>query len=431
MNQDNNSDDLMNLFSSGAVLNVQSNISDDEPSGLEVNANNQSNMESVSPTINSLPNNSVFESSTTNSEVQTNITDTVVISLTTSNVLNVDTEQSQVSVVSDSENTATSSSLEENNTNESTNNLTNGPMPELEEIDDNELLISFVGKNADKILNKRFNFSGFFFSFFYMFYRKMFLYGLSVFIINLIVLNVYYNPLIILLFNIAVGIEVNKIYQKHAKNKINSVKTNHPFGKMEDLKRECGIQGGTNGGFIFAGSIISVGFTFLLVIVLSMFGITNGFISMIKGVSSGENGVYSGVLIFDSDNKANELFSIAIPEKFEKNDSFDEYSYSSGEGTFDKCVFSFKPVAGFSDASNLITQMHDFYTTTAEVSNVLSVKYNGIEWSYFSGDFISYSYYYATSKDGKVYLFEYDIGEDADEECQNYREKIITSIKNK
>lgn len=446
MNQDNNSDDLLNLFSSSSVLNEKNSSVNDSVNVLNnsnVQVADSSNFESNS--VNALEtnlNNSVVKSVDDSSNVEnvipqgSNIVSNVEPSPNVENVIPQENNTmsnaplvSSTSLTNDTQavnDASLNSSASEGNSN---NNLSNGPMPELEEIDDDQLLISFVGKNADKILYKRFNFAGFFFSFLYMFYRKMFLYGLGVFLINLIVLNVYYNPIIILLFNIAVGIEVNKIYRKHAVNKINIIKTNHPFGKMDDLKRECHIQGGTNGGFVFVGILISVGLGFLLVIILSIFGIHNGFMAMINGGLT--NGVYSGVLIYDTDNKADDLFSIAIPDKFEKDDSFDTYSYSSGEGVFDKCEFSLKPIAGFSDASNLITQMHDYYATDSEVSNVLSVKYNGIEWSYFTGDFIATTYYYATSKNGKVYLFEYDIDRDADDMCEKYKDDIITSIKNK
>ena len=55
---------------------------------------------------------------------------------------------------------------------------------------DDELLKAFIGNNYEKITTKPFNFAGFFFTTFYMFYRKMFLYALIVFLINLVILNV-------------------------------------------------------------------------------------------------------------------------------------------------------------------------------------------------------------------------------------------------
>lgn len=91
-------------------------------------------------------------------------------------------------------------------------------------INDEELLKSFVGNNYEKIATRTFNFAGFFFMTFYMFYRKMFLYGILLFLVNLVVLNLINNVIITLLFNVAVGILVNKVYLFYAKRKIEKIK---------------------------------------------------------------------------------------------------------------------------------------------------------------------------------------------------------------
>ena len=79
-------------------------------------------------------------------------------------------------------------------------------------LSDEELLRYFVGNNYDKITKRPFNFAGFFLGTLYMFYRKMFLYALILFTGSLIISSVINNYFISLLFNVLVGLLVNKVY---------------------------------------------------------------------------------------------------------------------------------------------------------------------------------------------------------------------------
>ena len=51
---------------------------------------------------------------------------------------------------------------------------------------DDELLKEFIGKNYEKITTRRFNIAAFFFNSLYMFYRKMFGYGILTYLIFLV-----------------------------------------------------------------------------------------------------------------------------------------------------------------------------------------------------------------------------------------------------
>lgn len=127
-----------------------------------------------------------------------------------------------------------SDSNEFNQSQTQTNKNLNNDIPSQQSFDDKqaideELLKAFIGDNYDKITTQDFNFAGFFFWEFYMFYRKMFLYGLIAFIVNLILVNVtkYFivnvtvNFIVYcLLFGFAFGFFVNKIYLYYAKKKL-------------------------------------------------------------------------------------------------------------------------------------------------------------------------------------------------------------------
>ena len=82
---------------------------------------------------------------------------------------------------------------------------------------DEDLLKAFIGNNYEKITRSPFNLAGFFFTSLYMFYRKMFLYGLLAFLINLVILCLANNYLVTYAFNVIVGLFINKIYLSYVK----------------------------------------------------------------------------------------------------------------------------------------------------------------------------------------------------------------------
>lgn len=121
--------------------------------------------------------------------------------------------------------------------------------------EDNELLKAFIGNNYEKLTTRKFNFSGFFFSSLYMFYRKMFITGLLITLASSIISNFY--PAAALLFAIVVGLTVNNIYLKYANKEIEKIKATNPGKSFEELKTICSKKGGTSGAAIFLGILIS------------------------------------------------------------------------------------------------------------------------------------------------------------------------------
>lgn len=110
----------------------------------------------------------------------------------------------------------------------------------------------FIGKNADKYLAKfkKFNLTGedsfaatwhwpaFFVPFFWLLYRKLYLWALLVFIVGLI-------PYVGFAAMVVFGISANYLYYTHAKNKLLEVKTAQP---ASDVQRVAAIarRGGVN-----------------------------------------------------------------------------------------------------------------------------------------------------------------------------------------
>ena len=156
---------------------------------------------------------------------------------------------------------------------------------------DDDLLKSFIGNNYEKITTKKFNFAGLFFGALYMFYRKMLGYAIIVFLINTIIptviLNVTKNSLLafviyILINIIIVGIFVNNIYVKFAKQKINKIKSNNPSKNIDELKSICTNKGGTSLGCLFLGIIIPIVMFIIIGIIMTIFSIGTMFGQIIK-----------------------------------------------------------------------------------------------------------------------------------------------------
>lgn len=142
-------------------------------------------------------------------------------------------------------------------------------------INEEELLILFIGNNYEKITTRTFNFAGFFFTTAYMFYRKIFLYAILLFILNIIVLNVTNNFAVNILFNIAVGFFVNKLYLYYAKKKIAKIKLKNPQKNIDELKGLCLIKGGTSVGQLFLGILAESVIAFVVLIVMIIVRIGN------------------------------------------------------------------------------------------------------------------------------------------------------------
>ncbi|MBQ8891513.1 MAG: DUF2628 domain-containing protein [Bacilli bacterium] len=317
------------------------------------------------------------------------------------------------------------------------------------ENNNNEVLLrKFIGNNYDKITTRMFNIPGFFFTSFYMFYRKMYLYGVVVFLIEFSLSNLLNNIYFSLIINILVGIFVNKIYVSFAKNKINKIMLDNK-GNEEEINKKCEQVGGTSIAGIFIGLLIDIVISAILMFVLiSVFGFqSNSFYSISSFVEENEEddiefytdeeeytpGVYNGGLYFSADVIIGDEFEVTVPTAFENNSSDSQlmYEYSSGNEIFNKCILYFEVVEDYTDSSDLINQM-SVYHKENNATEAKSEIINNVNWNWFSftNDIGKY-YYYATTKDNRVYLLNYEVQQSTDSNCETYRTEILNSIKSK
>lgn len=327
------------------------------------------------------------------------------------------------------------------NTNISDNNTSNNT----ESYDDESLLETFIGKNQEKILESSFNFAGLFFGQFYLFYRKMFAYGILVFLLNVIITNFLKMSFLTIFINLVIGLIVNKTYINFAKKKINKIKSNNMHKSQGELALICSKKGGTSIGQLFLGFIVEIVIAMLIVIISIIFGISTIFGTLISNFgnifsnsmveNNTSDGVYDGTFNYNSSIIISDEFSISIPSNFEEGMFNDEhmynYEYSSNQGMFDGCKFSLAGVDNFNSAENLANQMYNYFLSwdNSNPTSVLSSKINNINWYWLSySDSMGTYYYYLTEKSNKVFLLEYEIEKNANSNCINYKDKIITSI---
>ena len=127
-------------------------------------------------------------------------------------------------------------------------------------IKNEDLLQAYIGKNYNKIVGKRNNWSAFFFGGLYLLYRKMYLYALIVQLFQSAVIsyitssimhaNIADNRMMIILLGVTclmvllmISLSFNGLYINKSINNINHIKEKYPKEKLIDV---CKEKGGTN-----------------------------------------------------------------------------------------------------------------------------------------------------------------------------------------
>lgn len=285
---------------------------------LDVNLNNQvNNLQEINLTqpVNEVQDNNlnvqqnVNESETISQSVSTEQNNTLNQTMepvaVNQNEISQSASQNQVSVqqVDNSQNLVATQSV--NNANVITNqpvdtnqNVAPGvvpnpnAIPNMQEnkrptISEEELLVSFIGNNYEKITTKKFNFAAFFFTTFYLFYRKRVLAGLLFMMANILITNYINNYYYIVLgLAVALGFFFNKKYVEYAKKKVRSIKYTNFKESPEELKKMCAKKGGTSVGRVFLGFL----FNMIILIAMIFLGVVSSISAILKGLSENDSG---------------------------------------------------------------------------------------------------------------------------------------------
>ncbi len=242
------------------------------------------------------------------------------------------------------------------------------------QVDDNELLRAFIGSNYEKITTRPFNFAGFFFSTFYMFYRKMFGFGILTFLINLFILNIINNFIVTIIFTIAIGFLVNKLYLFYAKKKISSIKAKNPQKSLEELKSICAVKGGTSVGKIFLGFLAEIGITIVILIVIMVAGLGNMFGELVNGIL----GPFNWDIMINDGNTTNDYTSAT-------RTLLEDIKISNYSCFVSNCNVTINDKYGNSEEYELNIDNSDFFGVLSDYE-----------------DYIKIDIYYVTSEDNKI-----------------------------
>ena len=288
------------------------------------------------------------------------------------------------------------------------------------EVDDDELVRLFVGEKYDKFYNNKFSVPGFFLTSFYLFYRKMYLYGFLCLILTTILssISVVIGPVI----SVLVGIFANKIYLAFAKKKVDKIKYNYRQKSPMELKQKVSSSGGTN---LLAPILLFLAYILLAVIVVVLtltLGVGLGIFGVLTG---GKPDTYKGTLYFSDNIDVNEYFTYNIPSEFVKEDDIGKslnYIYNTNPNEiFGNCEVTLSAIANFTDYNVLANKMAEYHRSAINEKNI-----NNINWKQITEDDTEY---YITGKDDKVFIVEYTIEEMANKNvCTTKKDEIINSI---
>ena len=146
--------------------------------------------------------------------------------------------------------------------------------PNLFKDDDDEfyLLDVYIAQNIAK-MKTGFSWNTFFFSFIYMFYRKMWALGIFTIFLNGFIYYFIKNPMIVFpilfVYNIVIAFMFKDLYLKHALKTIDDIKKENPNKTDEELVPIVKKKGGTSAIVLFiiiVSTVITVAFNITLII---------------------------------------------------------------------------------------------------------------------------------------------------------------------
>ena len=302
---------------------------------------------------------------------------------------------------------------------------------------DENLLKEYVGNNYYKLSKGIINFAAFFFNSIYLLFRKMPMFALIVFALELLAICIINQPLVLVGVFLVEAVLFNKIYMVKSKNAIKRLRMK--YADQYVLRRMCGKRGGTNFGFALIGVIFEVAAIFVLIFYgygrsitkyLAEFGIDISISDVILKVplfseGSEEPSSYNGILIIDTNITILDELNVGVARSFKStmyNNGYRlSYSYSDNTKRINKCSLKLVSVKKYNSSETLISQIAKHY---GEVPDEVNNGWNNVKVTTKRGT----TYYYSINKEDKVYLFIYDEENNAPQDCDSYREEVFSTI---
>lgn len=275
-----------------------------------------------------------------------------------------------------------------------------------------KMIAAYIGNNYEKITTKKFNFAAWFFNIGYLFYRKMYIQGIILYLIMGVIIAISNETIFTCIFvfaDIVFGFIFKRWYMNNVKKQIKLIRKNNPNSSEEKLIDICKNKGGTN-------LILSI---IILIILSTITSTISSHVGMINDeIGDKENGYileytipssYTLVLPYANDNNTKVYYtkdsvkSCEVSIRYEDNSFYDSsYDYLKSRYCDDLKACDI----GYNDINSNI-----WYFMNTE--NYLGNK----EYTYVHGD----------GKKMYEVVFEY---KDYDESsCSNDYVKILKSLK--
>ena len=298
--------------------------------------------------------------------------------------------------------------------------------PVNEVITEEDLQAAYIDKNVRKLADKPFNFAAFFFGIVYLFYRKMYVLAILYYSISYI-LSMFINPYLVAIgLAIIIGVSFNPLYMLKMKVSIEKIKNKNKDKPLYEIKDLCREKGGSSFISVFLGVPIIFGLMLLLAFATNALGI-------MPKVTNNETKVeesFTNKIVPRKDVSILDEYDIVVPEGFYKSDANTVYqvSYSTILNNMDSCNFTYYQMDNYDNAEKAILEMAEYYAPYDD-DIVTKSSVNDIDWFWFKFSEINSSiFYYATNKNGKVYLLTYKVP-DKDNVCFALKDELIRSIK--
>ena len=104
---------------------------------------------------------------------------------------------------------------------------------------DEKYIANYVGNKYLSIKNSKFSLPTLIFGPLYFIYRKLFLYGLLLFIINLVIINFTNLSMATTAISVVIAIVFNKIYIPEVRKRVQKIKQKNPDKSLTELKEIC------------------------------------------------------------------------------------------------------------------------------------------------------------------------------------------------
>lgn len=286
-----------------------------------------------------------------------------------------------------------------------------------EKITDETLEKAFIGPNYDKIKQEKFSFPAFFFGFYYLLYRKMWLYTLA-WITIIILASIFISEYMIVLnvgMSILIGIFFNKFYIKHVSKKIDKIKANNQDKTQEELLKICKKKGGNS-----PLAIVIVIFAFIIILTALV---------TIFSISKFSKFITNDTIYSRKDNYQIEELSYEVPSQYSlSNYSTDTYKNYKKTNEDEYCRLSISSHGTYSYKTEEEYLKKSVYASVGDkVSDIQTITINNNDWKLITVEKeYKTSYTYVILYKDKIYEVEYEIQKDSDTCSTDYKTFLNT-----